>query len=217
MQETSLKKSDALPDWFDPVEMYLNGEIAETPNANDFAKHELLSKLTDEANERVMAVTPREQIYIDVHPNTFIEVGSWMGANAIMMAAHDTLRSVYCVDTWKGGHDTLGAVAAALGPKQLFTTFCNNCRDYLWKQIFPCVGSSQTYAAVWPWKAVAVFVDADHTYESCKADLEAWWPVVAEGGILIGHDYQSFPDVTRAADEFGYDGTEGELFWKVKE
>ena len=51
-----------------------------------------------------------------------------------------------------------------------------------------------------------VFIDADHSYEGCKADIEAWFPLVREGGLLCGHDYDNtdFPQwgVKRAVDEF---------------
>ena len=49
-----------------------------------------------------------------------------------------------------------------------------------------------------------VFIDADHSYEGCRADIEAWWPTVVPGGLFGGHDYGSgaFPGVTRAVCEF---------------
>jgi hypothetical protein len=51
-----------------------------------------------------------------------------------------------------------------------------------------------------------VFIDADHSYEGCKADIEAWAPKIAPGGWLCGHDYANpnFPlfGVKRAVDEF---------------
>ena len=34
-----------------------------------------------------------------------------------------------------------------------------------------------------------VYIDADHTYEGVRDDLEAWWPKVKPGGVLGGHDY----------------------------
>jgi len=34
-----------------------------------------------------------------------------------------------------------------------------------------------------------VYIDADHTYESVKNDLNAWYPKVKSGGIFAGHDY----------------------------
>jgi uncharacterized Rossmann fold enzyme len=51
-----------------------------------------------------------------------------------------------------------------------------------------------------------VFLDADHSYEGCKADIEAWATKVKPGGWLGGHDYENndFPKfgVTRAVNEF---------------
>lgn len=34
-----------------------------------------------------------------------------------------------------------------------------------------------------------VYLDADHTYEGIKRDLNCWYPKVKNGGILSGHDY----------------------------
>jgi hypothetical protein len=51
-----------------------------------------------------------------------------------------------------------------------------------------------------------VFIDADHSYEGCSADIEGWLSKVKPGGFIGGHDYQNydFPQfgVTRAVDEF---------------
>lgn len=33
-----------------------------------------------------------------------------------------------------------------------------------------------------------VFIDADHHYETCKADFELWSPMVVKGGIVAFHD-----------------------------
>lgn len=52
-----------------------------------------------------------------------------------------------------------------------------------------------------------VFIDADHTYEGCRADILAWGPKVKPGGLLCGHDYDfgtepaQYPGVRRAVDE----------------
>ncbi len=36
-----------------------------------------------------------------------------------------------------------------------------------------------------------VFLDAAHDYDNVSADIEAWWPRVADGGWLGGHDYRT--------------------------
>ena len=48
-----------------------------------------------------------------------------------------------------------------------------------------------------------VFIDANHTYEHVKEDIEAWYPKVREGGILAGHDWcEGFPGVAQAVHEY---------------
>jgi lipopolysaccharide biosynthesis glycosyltransferase len=34
-----------------------------------------------------------------------------------------------------------------------------------------------------------VFIDAEHSYESCKEDINAWLPKIKKGGWIGGHDY----------------------------
>ncbi len=47
-----------------------------------------------------------------------------------------------------------------------------------------------------------VFVDADHSYEGCLADIVNWTPKVRPSGIIAGHDY-GWATVRRAVDETG--------------
>ena len=51
-----------------------------------------------------------------------------------------------------------------------------------------------------------VFIDADHTTASVKADIKAWQPKVKAGGMLLGHD-RNWPSVQKAlAALFGPNG-----------
>lgn len=48
-----------------------------------------------------------------------------------------------------------------------------------------------------------LLVDGNHSFASCKQDLELWWPRVRAGGVVLVHDYASrFPGVVRAVNEF---------------
>ena len=66
-----------------------------------------------------------------------------------------------------------------------------------------------------------VFIDADHSYEACSRDMEAWWPVTKT--LFCGHDYGK-PEfgVTQAVAEFceKHDVTvnvaEGHIWWISK-
>ena len=46
-----------------------------------------------------------------------------------------------------------------------------------------------------------VFIDAEHTYDACWADMKAWYPVIRSGGILSGHDFSMTP-VKKAVTNF---------------
>jgi predicted O-methyltransferase YrrM len=50
-----------------------------------------------------------------------------------------------------------------------------------------------------------IYIDGAHDYKSVVADLAAWFPKLAEGGILAGHDWTDKPEhegVKRAVLEF---------------
>lgn len=53
-----------------------------------------------------------------------------------------------------------------------------------------------------------VYIDADHTYEGVKADIESWYPKIRSGGIISGHDYENIENqgvstgVKKAVDDF---------------
>lgn len=54
-----------------------------------------------------------------------------------------------------------------------------------------------------------VFIDADHSYDGCRADIRAWYPKIKPGGWIGGHDYEN-PDpsfafgVTQAVDDWAW-------------
>ena len=49
-----------------------------------------------------------------------------------------------------------------------------------------------------------VYIDANHSYDAAKEDIDLWWPKIKRGGILSGHDYavRPFFGVVQAVNEF---------------
>jgi hypothetical protein len=50
-----------------------------------------------------------------------------------------------------------------------------------------------------------VFIDADHTFDAVFEDIQAWLPLIRDGGVLCGHDYYKgagarHPGVAKAVD-----------------
>ncbi len=142
-----------------------------------------------------------------------LEVGSWAGSSALLLGRH--FEYVFCVDTFEGtSSDRLGAIADAYGKEHVFRTFCKNMGDRLHRSVFPCVGKSESWAKVWRRPLDLIFIDADHSYFACSEDIRQWLPLVAPGGVICGHDYGSFPGVTRAVDQhFPQRGRTGLSVW----
>ena len=55
---------------------------------------------------------------------------------------------------------------------------------------FSTVASTQFQHDQFDW----VYIDALHTYEAVKRDLEAWWPLVRPGGMMSGDDFVDYSD-----------------------
>lgn len=142
------------------------------------------------------------------------EIGSFIGESA--KAIVDAVRGnceLYCIDTWKGSpSDSTGLVAGEVGHDRFYEAFCENCAAEIeGRSIIAKRGASLEQVKTFNDRALdLVFIDAEHTYEAVKADIEAWLPKVREGGILCGHDYgplaqasgeELFPGVRKAVDE----------------
>ena len=131
-----------------------------------------------------------------------IEIGSYIGtsANALLRGG---ARHVYCIDIWNGcpideeNFKTSWAVGKEYG-QLAFNEFCKNVP--LLTHVTPIIGDSLWWAEHWPFKADLIFIDGNHSYESVKADIKAWFRHVKLGGIICGHDF-GLDGVSKAVKE----------------
>lgn len=65
------------------------------------------------------------------------------------------------------------------------------------------VGWTTEVAKLWPGDPIGLLlVDADHSYDSCRADFLAWEAFLADGAVVMFHDYEpNYPGVIQAVDE----------------
>jgi len=126
------------------------------------------------------------------------EVGSWAGTSAIIMAKAGA--RVLCVDTWEGNKNDEGCKQYDGSRGTPLEVFKRNTRPY---PIQPHVGRSPAAADDFAAGIFdIVYIDAEHDYESVKADIEAWRNKATY--ILAGHDYHVFDGVRKAVfDCFG--------------
>lgn len=137
-------------------------------------------------------------------PLTLIEVGTFVGNNAIRMSdLLDSLgveHTIYCVDTFQGtACDVTGQVAKEHGGS-FYSEFSENTRHKSDK-IIAVQGDSLAAVSQVP-DADFILLDADHCFEAVTSDIASYWPKVKPGGALVGHDYSdAFPECKGAWDD----------------
>jgi|SRR5580765_3152820 len=145
-------------------------------------------------------------------PMVCVELGSWMGSSAIPVArlikqwgGHLT-----CVDVW-GSEQVTYNYEPELNTADRFLR--NIVAAGVEENVHMIQARTDVAALVWQGRPPIdyLYIDADHSYEGCKSDLELWWPHLREGGLIAGDDY-SDPrfGVTDAWDEF--EQTHGQRF-----
>lgn len=143
-----------------------------------------------------------------------VEVGVFGGETSRQLLLDERV-ILYMVDNYKAKDDQPQAYkdsgdyhANRLGREQqdiykldamTQTAFAQNRRRLMWMD-------SVVAAKHFPGPVLDfVFIDADHSYEGCHSDIEAWKGTIKPGGLLSGHDYalETHPDfgVQRAVDE----------------
>jgi capsular polysaccharide biosynthesis protein/tetratricopeptide (TPR) repeat protein len=151
-----------------------------------------------------------------VQPQIVIEVGSWKGHSAILMARHLhdlKLHSarVLCVDTWIGSleHWEKEAWRKELylkhGYPGLYERFLSNViNSGLKGYIIPFPMTAATAAAFFAKKQIKadlIYIDAAHDYESVKSDLQHFYPLLSQNGIMFGDDFP-YPPTGNAIRDF---------------
>lgn len=67
-----------------------------------------------------------------------------------------------------------------------------------------------------------IAIDAAHEYKDVVEDMEIWWALVRDGGLLLGDDYSAlWPGVMQAVNEFAEKNrlhlhTDVEKWWLFK-
>ena len=131
-----------------------------------------------------------------------VELGAWKGRSSAFLVVEAYNKSskieVHIVDTW-GGNPFDGSQDQST---DLYHKFISNmsllARPYQAHRM-----TTNEAAGLFKDESLdAVFIDADHSYEAVKMDIQNWMPKVRKGGILAGHDYTfAWPGVIRAVNE----------------
>jgi predicted O-methyltransferase YrrM len=140
-----------------------------------------------------------------------VEIGSWIGASSCCLAGG--LRGgearIFAVDNFEGRATCVEDVAwyqrefRRLGTPGTLALFRQNVAALGFaRRIEPVVADSLAAAerlAAKRGRLDLVFIDGDHAYAACAADIATWTPFVRAGGVVALHDFGSRAEgVTRA-------------------
>lgn len=158
-----------------------------------------------------------------------IEVGSFNGRS--LASISETIKNknlkVWAIDlweTWSFGFLGSGKYKEADGwidKENMLLKFCKTMMAFDLDPLVLCSTSERvgkSFANLCPHM---VFIDADHSYEGCMKDIKTWWPLLPNGGILAGHDYDekgiSWQGVYLAVNEFfGNKFTHNGYIWSAQ-
>lgn len=106
------------------------------------------------------------------------EVGVWRGYFSSDILSLPNINRLYSIDTW-GPYLDEDQVANESEARA-------NLRPYEYRSVV--IKKPSTEVTGLPLLDF-VFIDADHTYEGCYADLRHWSKALKPSGVLMGHDY----------------------------
>lgn len=140
---------------------------------------------------------------------TGAELGVWRGRTFLHLLENCPNLTLYGVDVWAEQPDNTG-------PENYIGWNHNEYERHVRTQSMQ-YGSRAKIIKSWTTEAAKqipddhldfIFIDADHSEEAVRADIEAWAPKVKIGGWILGHDI-NWPPVKAIVDELIVDYTVG--------
>jgi len=138
---------------------------------------------------------------IKMLPNNLVglEIGSYAGESSEIFVKSNKFKCLYCVDFWKQDFYPNGRET---GEKE----FDLMAKKYA--QIHKVKMDNKNIVEVfYQLKPDFIYIDADHTYESVKQNIQDALTLLNGKGIIAGHDYIDTPQnpfggVIKAVNEF---------------
>ena len=131
-----------------------------------------------------------------------IEVGSYAGESADIFASQDKVKEIWCIDPWLSGYDD-GDEASHTDFNEVEAAFDKVMTKHSPK-IHKFKGTLQQFCDVHKddFAPDLVYIDANHTYEGCRTDIETAMNAWKHPYYMAGHDYANWcPGVMQAVNE----------------
>lgn len=158
-----------------------------------------------------------KNLYFDllkwVQPKEIIEVGSWVGASAVIMAEIAQQLNfdckILCVDTWLGSSEFLADCTATQelrlkdGYPQIYTQFVANIIHKGLQEVVTPLPTTSALAARFfsrlDYTADAIHLNQTRDLDDLESDLKNYWPLTRN--VMFGMGYR-MPSVALAVHNF---------------
>jgi predicted O-methyltransferase YrrM len=138
---------------------------------------------------------------------TFVELGCYKGKSTsfIGVEIHKRKRDInfFAIDSFQGATNSTDAneIKAYEGISEIEESYTYNVSP-IGNKIKTIVSLTDKAAQYFNDEEIDVlFVDAGHSRDAVKADIEAWLPKMKPNGIMAGHDYTAWEGVNKAVTE----------------
>ena len=197
-------------DTYDLLVTYINDDLKLT-------KRIILEKLQPEFNE-IPGWFSYKKLYDDVVEKApfdanFVELGAWFGKSTNYLATKikESKKNIHLtsIDTWKGtdNEDLHQSIVGAFNGDIFYEFIDNTVLSNNYNKFSLIKDTSHNAANQFPNSSIDfMMIDAGHTYEDVKDDINIWYNKIKPGGIIAGDDFATnvFPGVTQAVDEYFY-------------
>jgi predicted O-methyltransferase YrrM len=141
---------------------------------------------------------------IGENAHTFVEVGCKEGRTTGHILKSCPKARVVAIDPWlaqEATDDPLAETYEKWDFEKIEAEFWKNVGEHRDRCVMLRMTSEAAVVDFGP-PADLVFIDARHDHDSVLEDIRLWWPLVKEGGILAGHDFNhKWPGIERAIAE----------------
>jgi len=135
-------------------------------------------------------------------PLVGVEIGTGYGQNALNLLRELSIEKLYCIDPFLPYDD--GQVKLQKD-YLLRSEFTLRTLSKFKNVTFIRKASSEACKEI-PENVDFVYIDGNHSYDYVLADLQNYYPLTAENGVVAGHDLD-WPSVHKALDDFCMENT----------
>jgi len=129
-----------------------------------------------------------------------IEIGTFHGKNASSILKELNISKIYLIDPYSAYIDSFTGREYTKEMQELAKNKSKNLFKNNSNVVFIDKNSDSAIKDIRE-KADFIYIDGAHDYGQVKKDIENYWKILKEGGIIAGHDTKLF-DIARAVVNF---------------